>query len=600
MSLKGAGPLKLLWWILSLHRATAVGMLLLAIGVAACEIAIPWFIQEAVDAAFSQAGSRDIGAVINTIGFSMLGIIAALYVLHMLLLRAEAHVLFRGTFRLRQKLYSTVLFQPLAFFSRRKVGELQHRIINDVDMFESNSVFLFSDLPFELLTMLGVLTMMVITNLNLAAVAVSFLAIAAFASTHVGRSLPDLQKKIQSMRATQNARLQEGMSGIRAVKTFGRESHEVARLDQAGHDIVHLETTGGRVESYLLPLFDLMELLGVVLVIWYGAHLMVAKEITPGNLVAFLAYMEILAGPVSKMDKYYRYMQKFRAVSERIGSFFGELETPHVDITPSPTSIPTAPIIFNNVFFSYGDNARSTLQQVSFRADAGDIIALVGKNGAGKSTLIDLLLKFYVPTSGAITVGGVNLSQVNAEAWRQRVGFMSQEVFLIHGTVKENIAYGKPAATLEDIQAAAHAAHLDQLLRRLPNGLDTVVGDRGTGLSGGERQRIALARLFLRNPQILIFDEPTAHLDTEAARDVTHIISRLAPSRTMFIVSHRPDTLAIATRALLLDEGRIIADGPPEELMRTQSLFRVLTREGHPRERPTDSERYDAVRGSGS
>lgn len=596
MSLKGAGPLRLLWWILSLHRSTAVGMLLLAIGVAACEIAIPWFIQEAVDAAFSKASAKDIGATINTIGLSMLGIIAVLYVLHMLLLRAEAHVLFRGTFRLRQKLYSTVLFQPLSFFSRRKVGELQHRVINDVDMFETNSVYLFSDLPFELLTILGVLTMMIITNLNLAAIAASFLVIAAITSVHVGRSLPDLQKKIQSVRATQNARLQESMSGIRAVKTFGRESYEVTRLDQAGHDIVHLETRGGRVESYLLPIFDLMELLGVVLVIWYGAHLMVAKEITPGNLVAFLAYMEILSGPVSKMDKYYRYMQRFRAVSERIGSFFGELETPrHVDATLPETPIPTAPIVFDNVFFSYGDNAPPTLQHANFRANAGDIIALVGKNGAGKSTLIDLLLKFYAPTSGDIIVGDLNLGEIDAQAWRLRVGFMSQEVFLIHGTVAENIAYGKPAATLEDIQAAAHAAHLSQLLQRLPNGLETVLGDRGTGLSGGERQRIALARLFLRDPQILVLDEPTAHLDTEAARDVTQIISALAASRTVFIVSHRPDTLSIATRALLLDGGKIIAEGTPEELMRTQPLFRTLIRDGHPRERRTTDPEHVAL-----
>ena len=574
MSLKNAGPMQLMGWVLGQHRPTVIKLLLLAVGVAVCEVSIPWFIQEAVDSALTDTST----AAINKIGWSMVGIVAVIYVLHVFLLRAETHVLYEGSHGLRHRLYSTLLLQPLSFFSRRKAGEIQHRVVNDVEAFESNSVYLFSDMPFELLTVVAVLVMMFVTDLQLAGVAVGFLLVASLISAQVGRSLPGLQKDIQSVRAGLSSKLQEALAGVRTIKTFGREQHEINRLDESSREIVRLEGAGGRVQSYLLPIFDLMEILGIVLVVWFGAHLMVAKEITPGNLVAFLAYMEILAGPVSNIEKYYRHWLKFRAVSERIGGFMGDMSD-----SPPPGkdggAQTTAHIDFQDVSFAYIENGPATLKNVSFRAEVGDIIALVGRNGAGKSTLLDLLLKFYSPTGGKIVIDGTDLNELDSTRWRKQLGFMSQEIFLIHGSIAENIAYGRPEASLEEIRQAAEQAQLGELLDKLPNGLNTAVGDRGIGLSGGERQRIALARLFLLQPRIVIFDEPTAHLDIEAAQLVTNVIKKLAHGRIAILVSHRPDTLALATRAILLDRGKIVADGTPNELSQARDLFRVLTHE---------------------
>jgi ABC-type multidrug transport system fused ATPase/permease subunit len=203
-------------------------------------------------------------------------------------------------------------------------------------------------------------------------------------------------------------------------------------------------------------------------------------------------------------------------------------------------------------------------------------VAIVGRNGAGKSTLMDLLLRFYDPTSGQIVVGGTDLRGWDIDVWRGVVGVMTQEVFLFHATVAENIAYGRPTATPAEIEASALEAGLSELLRRLPAGLETVVGDRGSRLSGGERQRIALARLFLRNPSLLILDEHTAHLDGEALREVTKIVGRLSLGRTTFLITHRPEIISVARRVILLDGGRVVADGTHDALLANQPLYASL------------------------
>ncbi|MBI3778815.1 MAG: ABC transporter ATP-binding protein [Gammaproteobacteria bacterium] len=575
MSPRPESHLRLLSWTLSAHRVLVAVLLALAVGVAVCEISIPWLLQQAVDVAL---GERE-NLSLDMIGGAMLAVIVVLYVLHAVLLRVETRVWYDGIFRLRQRLYATLIHQPLAFFSRKKLGELQHRVMNDTEVFEDHGVHLFSDLPFDLLTVTGVLTIMFLTNVKLAAIAVGFLVIAWIISIYVGRPLPTLQKSMQNIGALLNSRLHESLAGIRAVKSFGREQYEVARMDEASREIVDLEVKGGKVESYLVPIFDLMELLGVVVVVWYAAHLIMLKQITPGTLVAFLAYMEILAGPVSHAEKYYRHFQKFRAVSERIGHFLQELDPLPSVINALPVPTDLFPLVFDDTGFTYPGNDKPTLQRLSFTVNPGEIIAVVGKNGAGKSTLMDLLLGFQKPSCGRILVGAKDLRQWDGAAWRRAVGFMSQEVFLIHGTVAENIAYGRPQAGLAEIETAARQAGLESLINRLAQGLQTIVGDRGSRLSGGERQRIALARLFLNDPRLLIFDEPTAHLDAGASREVVDIIARLAGGRTVFLISHRPDVLKLANRIILLDGGSIIADGAPDFLEKNEPLYRVLALE---------------------
>ncbi len=569
------GPAKLFLWVITARRTLVFSLLGCAAGVAACELAIPWLVQEAVDAALGYGRASRL----NAIGGMMIGVICALYLAHVALLRLENRVMYEGLFRLRQRLYAGLLSQPLTFFSRVRTGELLHRVVNDTEVFEDNAAEIFSDLPFELMTMVGVITLMAMTNLWLAALVVVFLIVATVASAYIGRPLPTLRKTLQSVGASFSARLQEALNGIRTVKAFGGERYEIGRLDDVNRQFLDLDLRSARLTAFLDPVFDLMELLGVVLVVWYGAHLIVAKQITPGALVAFLAYMEILAGPVSRIDGYYGHFQKCRGVSERLADFLSELEA-----APRPQSAATtvgsfaqpSQVDLDEVCFTYPGAKHPAIERLSLTVEPGDLVAIVGRNGSGKSTLMDLLLRFYEPTAGRIIVGGTDLRECNVALWREAIGIMTQEVFLFHATVAENIAYARPAATAAEIEASALEAGLGDLLKRFPMGLQTIVGERGSKLSGGERQRIALARLFLKNPKILVFDEPTSNLDGEALRVVAQAMRKLSIGRTTFLVTHQPEIVGLAHRIVLLDGGRIVAEGTHETMLTSVPLYTSL------------------------
>src|SRR5215510_16310602 len=420
---------RLFFWAITARRTLVLLLLCCAVGVAACELAIPWLVQEVIDTALGdQEPSR-----LNHIGGIMIAVICDLFLIHYMLLRLENRVMYGGLFRLRRRLYTGLLSQPLTFFSRVRTGEIVHRVMNDTEVFEDNAAEVFSDIPFELMTIAGVMTLMVVTDLRLAGVVVVFLIVASAVSAYIGRPLPTLHKTLQSVGASFSARLQEALIGIRTVKAFGREGYEINRLDEANQQFLDLDLRSARLTAFLDPVFDLMELLGVVLVVWYGAHLIVAKQITPGALVAFLAYMEILAGPVSRIDKYYGHFQRCRGVCQRLAEFLSDLESSLKPQRASlPIELPAEPwsIRFDNVSFSYSGSNRFAVHEFSFTIKPGEVVAIVGRNGAGKSTLIDLLVRFYDPTSGRIMIGGVDLREWNLDVWREAVGLMSQEVFL--------------------------------------------------------------------------------------------------------------------------------------------------------------------------
>jgi ABC-type multidrug transport system fused ATPase/permease subunit len=562
---------RFVWRYISYRKDLLAALLACAVVMAGAELSIPWLIMEAIDAVVDETRTIDLNAWVAV----ALGILAALYLAHVLLLRTAAHMIMHCSYRFRSRLFAHIHAQALPFFQRHRTGELMHRVTSDTKIFETETASLLREAPGELVVVVGVTSMMVMLHAGLALAVIAFMVVAAVLTSYLGRPLPSLRKSAQRVGAQLAARFQETIAGVRTVQGFTNERYELSRLDGENRKILGLELKEGKVYAFMEPLSDMVELLGLVLLVWYGGYLIIADKITAGGLVAFIAYMEILARPLGHAEAYYRSVQSSRAVAERLGELLEDREMLPVHGDRSASG--GAPsIVFEGVSFQHAGGDREILRDISFAVTPGEVVAIAGRNGAGKSTLMDLLLRFYDPTSGRIHAGGIDLRAWNLEAWRRSVGVTTQDVFLFHGTIRENIAYGRPEATSEEIEQAVRESGLDRITRRFPKGLETLVGERGTQLSGGERQAIALARLFLRKPSVLLLDEPTAHLDGEALQLIRAALKPLMQGSTSFIVTHNPDTIQVANRVLFLENGELVADGTHEALYSANARYRAL------------------------
>jgi ABC-type multidrug transport system fused ATPase/permease subunit len=569
---------RFLWSYISYRKDLLAALVVCAVVMAAAELSIPWLIKDAIDAVLDEGARIDLNRWLAL----TLGILVALYLAHVLLLRTAAQMMLHCAYRFRARLFEHIHSQGLPFFHRHRTGELAHRVTSDAKIFEAEVGRLVGDVPGEIVVVVGVVAMMAMMHLGLAIGVLLFMIATAGVTGYLGQPLPGIRKSAQRIAARLSARFQETLAGVRTVQAFRNERYELARLDDENRAIRDLELKEGRIYAFMEPLGDMIELLGLVLLVWYGGYLIIRDEITPGALVAFIAYMEILARPLGRAEAYFRSLQASRAVGERLQSLLGDRE--ELSAHGQRLSSGHAPSIdVERVSFRHAGGERDVIRDVSFTIKAGEVVAVAGRNGAGKSTLMDLVLRFHDPTSGRILADGVDLREWNLEDWRRSAGVMMQDVFLFHGTITENIAYGRPTATREEIERAVRDSGVDRLLRRFPKGLETVVGERGAQLSGGERQSIALARLFLRRPRLLILDEPTSHLDGEALQLVRAALRPLMDGCTTFVVTHNPDTILLADRVLFLENGELAGDGTHAALYAANARYRALWEEGESR-----------------
>ena len=569
------GWARFLWGYLSYRKALLAALLACAVVLAVAELSIPWLVKEAIDAVLEGGGGLDLEAWLA----AALGILAALYVAHVLLMRAAAHLIAHCSYNLRGRLLAHIHAQALPFFRRHRSGELLHRVTSDTHLFETETARLLREVPGELIVVGGVTVLMLALHVGLALVVIVYMLAAVAVTGYLGRPLPSIRRSAQRVAAGLAARFQETLAGVRTVQAFKSERYELARLDEENRRIRELELKEGKVHALMEPLSEITDLLGLVLLVWLGAHLILDGVITAGTLVAFITYMEILARPLGNADEYFRCLQASRAAAGRLQELLDEREElPAAGRRSAGGGAPS--IAVERVSFRYAGEDRDVLRDVSFTVRPGEVIALAGRNGAGKSTLLDLLLRLYDPTCGRILAAGIDLREWDLEAWRRSAGVMTQDVFLFHGTIRENIAYGRPGATAAEIEQAVRDSGLDRILRRFPAGLETVVGERGAQLSGGERQSMALARLFLRKPSVLILDEPTSQLDGEALQLIGAALRPLMRGCTTFIVTHHPETIQLADRVLFLENGRLAADGTHAALYREHARYRALWEEG--------------------
>ena len=555
------------------HRPSLVAAAVVTVvASAAAEVAFPYLLQLGVESAI-----REPGAVpLTTVALLMAGLMVLIVVGHGVTLLIETWMFSAAAFDLRRVLYERFQHLSLQAFGKQLTGTLTHRATTDVGHFEDGMIELFSGLVYDALVAFGVLVAMSMVDLRLTALVTAIMLVATASNSWVGRALPVYSRLMQMLEATLAGRLQESLGATRTVRGFGAEAQEVARLDTINTRLLHAERRAGLLRSAVTPLWHFAEGLSIVALLGYGGSLVAAGTITIGAMVGFMAYMELLAGPITRIGGYYAQFQTSRGVAERI-----------VDLMQSHEEAPAGgtgqgqgtAITVQGVGFRYPGVERWALRDVSFTVAEGECVAVAGRNGSGKSTLFDLLLHFQEPTEGHIIVGGLDLTAWDNKAWRATLGFMPQETVLFHATLAENIAFGRPDAERVAIARALEEAGGGPLLAKLPRGLDTLVGERGHTLSGGERQMVGLARLFLRDSRVLLLDEPTAALDGEALRNVEAALRRLAEGRTTLLITHLPETLTLASRIVLLDAGKVAAIGTPEELRATQPLFRKLVGE---------------------
>jgi subfamily B ATP-binding cassette protein MsbA len=421
--------------------------------------------------------------------------------------------------------------------------------------------------------LVGGVVIIFVMSFQLTLVILAVVPLAILGILLLGRIIRRLSKQVQDHLAEITATAEEALAGVRIVKSFAREPYEVTRYSDRVEQLYRTSMARVTVRAIVTPIIGFLAFVAIAIVLWVGGRLVIAGQLTAGQLVAFLLYTIMVASPIGIFTGLYSQFQQAIGASDRV---FELLDTPpemrdDADAQPLPPIV--GDVCFERVTFDYGDDteARVVLRDIDLVVKPGEVAALVGPSGAGKTTLVNLLPRFYDPTAGRITIDGHDIRHVQVRTLREQIGIVPQETALFSGSVHDNIRYGKLDATQEEIEAAARAANAHDFIMALAQGYDTLVGERGVKLSGGQRQRVAIARAILKNPRILILDEATSSLDTESEQAVQEALERLMRDRTTFVIAHRLSTIVNADRIVVLADGKIVEQGDHATLLARES-----------------------------
>jgi ATP-binding cassette subfamily B protein len=481
---------------------------------------------------------------------------------------------------LRRDTFARLIGQPMAFFSQRRIGELSSRLSNDLTLIQDTLTMTIQQFLRQGLLMLGGIGMVAFTSLRLTGLMLSTFPLLILVGFFFGRRIRRRAREAQDRLAEGGTVLEESFQGIANVKAFGNERFELARYAHHLGQFLDTILKTARLRASMIS-FVIFGIFGsIVLVFWYGAHLMQTGQLTFGELTGFILYTFFVGGSVASFAEVFSHVQKMLGATERVRELLDE--HPEIDtLGAAPTG--NAPrfrgeIAFENVSFRYPSRPQTpVLRELSLTAHAGEKIALVGPSGAGKSTLVSLLLRFYEPDAGRILIDGEPAADRTLRDLRANMAIVPQEVLLFGGTIEENIRYGRPDATHDEVLAASKQAACHEFIEKFAEGYATVVGERGTKLSGGQRQRIAIARALLKNPSILILDEATSSLDSASEHLIQQALDALLKGRTALIIAHRLATVRKADRIYGIDEGRVVESGTHDELMtREGGMYRRL------------------------
>ncbi|UVT16260.1 MAG: ABC transporter ATP-binding protein [Nitrospira sp.] len=475
----------------------------------------------------------------------------------------------------RKHLFGHLQTLTVSFFARRRTGELLSRLMNDVTVIQSIVTETPIDGVKQLVTLVGGITFLLMMNWRLCLLILILLPVLVLVAKVFGRRLKSLSTSIQDQTASVSTLVEEVISGIRIVKSFVQTHREKARFAEQVDQTLGLTLRRASIMAVFIPVISLLTFSSAAAVLWYGGRQVIEGVVTPGDLFAFVLFAGILIGPFSSGARVFAQIKEAQGAMQRV---FEILDArPDIDDRADAQSLVTVAghVRVEGVAFSY-DPRHPVLSNLSFEAKAGELVALVGPTGAGKTTVINLLHRFYDPAEGRLTIDGRDLRDVTLESWYRQIALVPQETILFGGTILDNIRYGNMTASDAVVWEASNAAHAHDFITALPDGYQTVVGEKGINLSGGQRQRIAIARAILKNPRILLLDEATSSLDTESERLVQEALQHLMEGRTTFVVAHRLSTIQRADRILVLDKGKLVEEGTHAQLMARKGLYHYL------------------------
>jgi len=475
----------------------------------------------------------------------------------------------------RRHLFAHLHTLSVSFFARRRTGELLSRLMNDVTVIQSVVTETPIDSAKQLVTFVGGITFLLTMNWRLCLLILVLLPLLVLVAKVFGRKLKSLSTSIQDHTAVMSTLIEEVISGIRIVKSFVQTQREETRFGSQVEQTLALTMRKAGVMAVFIPVISLLTFSAAAAVLWYGGRQVIEGTVSPGDLFAFVLFAGILIGPFSSAARVFAQIREAQGATQRV---FEILDTrSEVSDSPEATSLSTISghIRAEHIGFAY-DQRQPVLTNVSFEAQPGELVAIVGPTGAGKTTVMNLLHRFYDPTEGHITIDGHDLRHVTMDSWYRQIGLVPQETILFGGTILDNIRYGDENATQEIVVAASRAAYAHEFIMSFPDQYQTIVGEKGINLSGGQRQRIAIARAIVKNPRILLLDEATSALDSESERLVQEALEQLMKGRTTFVIAHRLTTIQRADRILVLNKGRLVETGTHAELMDRKGLYQYL------------------------
>lgn len=554
------------------HLPLVLSNLLLLLGITILSLVVPGIIRQVIDVGLVE---RDFTLLRNAAVLILgIGVVSAVFQFGQRYL--SEIVAARIGYDLRNRMYDHIQRLPFSYHDHSQTGQLISRCIEDVRAIEHFTGFGVVELVRMGLLMVGIITLLLIYNVQLALIALIPMIPLVLMTTNFGSRIGDLFLAVDNTLGDLSARLQENVSGVQVIRAFARETHEMNQFDKTNRKLYHARLRIIGEWSKIMPSTLFLVSLSTILIIWFGGQMVMSGDMTIGEVVAFNSYLLMLAAPAQQLAWLVNGAGEASAGVQRVHHVLDTV--PDIRSKVDAILLPAlkGQVSFENVHFKYEGEQTSALQDINVQVEPNQVIALIGPTGSGKTTLANLIPRFYDVASGAVLVDGFDVREVDLDSLRRQIGIVLQTSLLFSDTIRNNIAYGRPDASQQEVFAAAQAAQAHDFIMEMQEGYETIIGERGVTLSGGQRQRVAIARALLMDPRILILDDSTSSVDTQTERLIQKALNTLMEGRTTFVIAHRLSTVRRADLILVMDQGHIIEQGNHRDLLAAGGLYREI------------------------